>query len=327
MGKDYADTERRWRETLVERNVLTLDGHGCSVNVERGELVLRPGGSYARREAERRIIKGVHSVSAVVVMGGNGAISLSAIQWCAAQKVGLFAVDRDGALTSVVATSPAHNVGVRRLQYNANPVAVAKEVLKAKLAAGAAARPKVKAKLVAAAAEVDKARSVESLRLIEARAATVYWGAWNLMLQTVGRHFPEHWRSFMQRTSSLSGSGRKATHPVNAILNYSYAILAGQVQRALEARGFDVAVGHLHSDSDGRPSLVYDLMEPLRPKVDEQVLTWVMAQKWRRTDFVVDAEGVVRLHSALARVVVQKAVLASKPVADVVRWYMETLPQ
>ncbi|WP_041362056.1 CRISPR-associated endonuclease Cas1 [Nitrosomonas ureae] len=48
-----------------------------------------------------------------------------------------------------------------------------------------------------------------------------------------------------------------------------YAILAGQVERALQITGLDVAVGSLHADQDGRASLVYDLMEPLRPVVDK----------------------------------------------------------
>ncbi|MGH8628972.1 MAG: CRISPR-associated endonuclease Cas1 [Gammaproteobacteria bacterium] len=54
---------------------------------------------------------------------------------------------------------------------------------------------------------------------------------------------------------------RHATHPINAILNYGYSMLAGQVERAAVIRGLDVAVGSLHADSDGRRSLVYDLID------------------------------------------------------------------
>jgi CRISPR-associated protein Cas1 len=83
---------------------------------------------------------------------------------------------------------------------------------------------------------------------------------------------------------------------VNAILNYAYAILAGQVERAAQLAGLDVAVGSLHADQEGRASLVYDLMEPLRPVIDREILSWVAAQRWRRADFAVDRQGVVRLH-------------------------------
>ena len=92
-----------------------------------------------------------------------------------------------------------------------------------------------------------------------------------------------------------------------AILNYGYSMLAGQVERTAVTRGLDVAVGSLHADSDGRPSLVYDLIEPLRPVLDAQVLGWAAGVRWRRADFVVTTEGKVRLSAGLARVVARIA--------------------
>jgi CRISPR associated protein Cas1 len=114
---------------------------------------------------------------------------------------------------------------------------------------------------------------------------------------------------------------RHATHPINAILNYGYSMLAGQVERAAVIRGLDVNVGSLHAGSDGRPSLVYDLIEPLRPVLDAQVLGWVAGVRWRRADFVVTTEGKVRLSASLARVVAQKAWLDRRAVDGVVGWY------
>ena len=61
-------------------------------------------------------------------------------------------------------------------------------------------------------------------------------------------------------TGARATSHRHATHPINAILNYGCSMLAGQVERAAVTRGLDVAVGSLHADTDGRPSLAYDLM-------------------------------------------------------------------
>jgi CRISPR-associated protein Cas1 len=45
------------------------------------------------------------------------------------------------------------------------------------------------------------------------------------------KKIPKHWLEFSQRTSSISGGNRHATRPVNALLNYSYSVLAGQVKR------------------------------------------------------------------------------------------------
>ena len=41
------------------------------------------------------------------------------------------------------------------------------------------------------------------------------------------------------------------------------------------------SLGVLHEDKDGRASLVYDLMEPLRPKVDRLVLELITSRTFK----------------------------------------------
>ena len=147
------------------------------------------------------------------------------------------------------------------------------------------------------------------------------------MLRIIKHKIPIEWRGFAQRASGISGNGYKATHPVNTILNYAYAILAGQVERALQIAGLDVAVGSLHADQDGRASLVYDLMEPMRPIVDQVIFNWMMMQRWRRADFVIDRQGVIRVHPQLGRVVVTKAMLPDKVVREEINAYVGVLKQ
>jgi CRISPR-associated protein Cas1 len=38
-----------------------------------------------------------------------------------------------------------------------------------------------------------------------------------------------------------------ATHPVNAMLNYAYAVLESQVRIATVAQGLDPTIGYLHA--------------------------------------------------------------------------------
>ena len=63
---------------------------------------------------------------------------------------------------------------------------------------------------------------------------------------------------------------------------------------------------------------MYDLIEPLRPVLDGQVLGWAAGVRWRRADFVVTTEGKVRLSAGLARVVTQKPWLNKRAVDGVV---------
>ena len=76
---------------------------------------------------------------------------------------------------------------------------------------------------------IPSAETIEAIRLIEARGAYAYWGAWNNLPinfpRSDLRRVPDHWRVFRNRVSPLTGSPRLATNPINALLNYFYAIL------------------------------------------------------------------------------------------------------
>jgi CRISPR-associated protein Cas1 len=92
---------------------------------------------------------------------------------------------------------------------------------------------------------------------------------------------------------------KNATHPVNAILNYAYAVLESQVRMQVVADGYDPTIGFLHTYSVDRPALVFDLMEPQRPIVDNKVLELVLAHTFHPADFTIRADGVCRLHKTL----------------------------
>lgn len=104
---------------------------------------------------------------------------------------------------------------------------------------------------------------IEELLLLEGQAASAYFRAWRnvpLRWKGTGRHpIPDEWHRIGSRGSSLSSGNRRATHPVNALLNYAYAVLEGQVRRAIVVEGLDPAIGILHAIQSGRASLVYDL--------------------------------------------------------------------
>jgi CRISPR-associated protein Cas1 len=109
-------------------------------------------------------------------------------------------------------------------------------------------------------------------------------------------------------------------HPVNAILNYAYSIVAAQLTRSLAAHGFDPACGFLHADAPGRYSLTYDVMELLRADIDAKMFAWIKSPTWKRPDFPVMPEGIVRLQPTLAAVVAQEAALPQREIDRVIDW-------
>ena len=125
--------------------------------------------------------------------------------------------------------------------------------------------------------ELSGATSEEiRLRLLaaEGRAAAKYWQAVRLMVNV-----PADWEG---RT------GRGATDPVNAALNYGYGILYAQVERAVVLAGLDPYAGFIHADRPGKPSLVLDLVEEFRaPAVDRAIFAMIN----RGTKLEMDAES------------------------------------
>ncbi len=81
--------------------------------------------------------------------------------------------------------------------------------------------------------------------------------------------------------------------PVSALLSFGYMLIFNEIDSLLEAFGFDVFLGFLHSVSYGRESLASDLMEELRaPVADRLVLYLINKGAVRISQFESDEKGV-----------------------------------
>ncbi|MGH6906210.1 MAG: type I-C CRISPR-associated endonuclease Cas1c, partial [Geminicoccaceae bacterium] len=104
------------------------------------------------------------------------------------------------------------------------------------------------------ARRAERPQAADALRGLEGEAANVYFGAFDALIRTQHEDFRFEGRS-----------RRPPLDPVNALLSFVYALLVHDVRSALETVGLDPAVGFLHRDRPGRPSLALDLMEEFRP--------------------------------------------------------------
>lgn len=85
---------------------------------------------------------------------------------------------------------------------------------------------------------------------------------------------------------------RRDFSPVNAALNYGYAILLSLVNREIVLNGYLTCIGIHHENNENEFNLGSDLMEPFRPIVDQ----WVSQQKF--IEFTPDVKiGLVSLMS------------------------------
>jgi len=121
------------------------------------------------------------------------------------------------------------------------------------------------------------------------------------------RPIPDNWHFIGVRSSPYHLAGnRNAAHPLNAILNYAYAMLESEIRIRTISDGYDPTIGIMHEGSDGSCKLIFDLMEPERPKVDRAVLDFVRSHVFDPADFVIRTDGVCWLNPEMARVIVTK---------------------
>lgn len=66
----------------------------------------------------------------------------------------------------------------------------------------------------------------------------------------------------------------RETPGINAALNYGYAVLRAAVARAIVGSGLHPALGIHHSNQYNGFCLADDLIEPLRPLIDAEVVAW-----------------------------------------------------
>ena len=119
------------------------------------------------------------------------------------------------------------------------------------------------------------AGDLEALRGIEGEAGRAYFGVLDHLVGAEKDSF------FMKERSR-----RPPLDNFNALLSFLYSLLAGDCVGALESVGLDPAVGFLHQDRPGRPSLALDLMEELRAVLaDRLALTLINRRQIKGSGF------------------------------------------
>ncbi len=124
-----------------------------------------------------------------------------------------------------------------------------------------------------------------TLRGIEGNAAEQYFSLFPQMI--------------LQQRDNFKFNGRNRRPPqdrVNAMLSFSYTLLAHDVASALETVGLDAYVGFMHQDRPGRISLALDLMEELREVLaDRFVLRLINKRIIKADQFMMTESGAVLL--------------------------------
>ncbi len=271
-------------------------------------LYITTQGAYLAKDGETVLVKvedavrlrvPIHTLGGVVCFG-RVMCSPSLMGLCAENGVALSFLTEQGRFVARVEGPVSGNVLLRREQYRRAESAertaeIARSVVIAKVANCRtvllrAAREKPEGDGCAAleAAALRLARLVETLqepltldtvRGHEGDAARVYFEVFDHLIA-------ESKDAFFFRGRSR----RPPLDNMNALLSFLYTLLTHDVAAARVGVGLDPAVGYLHVDRPGRPSLALDLVEELRPVLADRLALslvnrrQVRAEGFRRTE-------------------------------------------
>lgn len=143
---------------------------------------------------------------------------------------------------------------------------------------------------------VGLAATLESIRGIEGKSSSIYFGNIDYLIVKQNEHFKFNKRS---RNPPLN--------EINSMLSYLYVILASEVSSALYIVGLDPYMGVIHTIRPGRESMALDLMEELRPfMVDRLVLSLINKNLIHLDSFEKRLDGGVFLNSKGKRIVLEE---------------------
>jgi CRISPR-associated protein Cas1 len=266
----------------------------------QGAYLAKDGEAVAVRvEQETRLRVPVHTLGSIVCFG-QVSCSPFLMGMCGESGVALAFLTENGRFLARVHGPVSGNVLLRRQQYRwadhqGRAAAVARPVVMGKIAncrtvllRASRERPEA-----AAAGEIDAAtlrlgrlletvaatEQLDQLRGHEGDAARVYFGVFDHLITASKDAFFFRGRS-----------RRPPLDNMNALLSFVYTLLTHDVTAALEAVGLDPAVGFLHRDRPGRPSLALDLVEELRPVIADRLSLSLVNRKqvqesgFRRTE-------------------------------------------
>ena len=280
-------------------NTLFVTTQGAYLAKERETVVVRV-------EQETRLKIPMHTLGGIVCFG-NVALSPFLMGACAEKMIGISFLTENGRFLARVQGPVSGNVLLRREQYRRADSAegsaqMARNILTGKIAncrtvmrrclrdhsdkVDAGKIGKAVSRLTGCLGQIERCTDLGSLRGIEGDAAGVYFDAFDELILNQKDAF-----SFSER------SRRPPLDSVNCLLSFLYTLLMHDCRSALESVGLDPAVGFLHRDRPGRPSLALDIMEEFRAFIaDRMALSLINLGQLDVNDFRTAENGAVTMH-------------------------------
>jgi CRISPR-associated protein Cas1 len=252
-------------------------------------LFVTTDGAYIKKEGESLVVMAekqvklrlpIHNLNGIVCFG-RVICSPALLGFCGQRGVAISFLSANGRFLARVHGVTSGNVLLRREQYRRaesqeQSAVIAKAFVFGKIfncrtslqrvlrdhpqIDGAAAVQAAINHLSALLEEVKGQNELNIIRGSEGHAAQTYFSVLDHLVTTQKEDFYFRGRNRRPPRDNL-----------NALLSFVYTLLLHDVMAALESVGLDPAVGFLHRDRPGRPSLALDIMEEFRPLIADRL--------------------------------------------------------
>ena len=240
-------------------------------------IYLTDNGVQLKRKSNRIVLKKEGKITEEIpildlkriLIFGNNQLSTDLMRYLAGKGVEVAFLSSTGRFKFRLVPETSKNIYLRMAQHDRYHdrqfrVSLSRTIVKAKLRNQRSLlvryrrnRPEVDSESALAALKdaiecVEEVNDIEELMGIEGTGAKAYFQAYGKLLAN-GFEFSK--RQYYP-----------APDPVNALLSFGYMLLFNELSSLLEACGFDVFLGYLHSTRYGRASLATDMLEvPAKP--------------------------------------------------------------
>jgi len=260
-------------------NIKFLKGYGFSISVKDSKIILKNCyNPFSKPEVEEWFARNMPYEK--IVLSGKGYISTEALSLLSENNRNVILLDTFGKpitfLNPVMESLTATQYRIGQYDTFRNPVKckyLSKQIVKAKLDS--------QIDFLSSTENPDVADGISKLKEYrkdldgistpisnEAKIARIYFLEYAKLI-------PERFGFTRRNQSKISISKNNATDVINALLNYGYTVLAGEISKFINGIGLDAYYGFYHKPHTSFQPLVYDLMEPFRWLVDSAV--WKMS--------------------------------------------------
>ena len=303
-------------------NPILIKGYGISIYVDKRKLIID---NKAKLNLKRDNI-GLNDLNkpvkyefyphqipydSIIIDGHYGSVSFEAMRWLSKHDVSIALLNWNGNLLSVTQPQETLNAELKINQYEKylNPdlrLYIAGQIVKQKIKSSLSLINNLSRfyniDLTLINKEIQRMdyKNINALMMYEGHIASAYWTELSKIFNKLAPDF-----NFQSRRNLSYSWNMNASDPINALLNYGYAILESMVRKDINAVGLDASIGYLHEIAPSKHPLVYDLQELFRYIIDYSVIE-LLETKLKKSDFITTENYHIRLRPNIAKLLIDK---------------------